>query len=55
MKFQKFFKVTSYEDILEQIAAFPHVEKETVPLENCLNRVLPLLYRDFLLVSCVKR
>ncbi|MAF33642.1 MAG: molybdopterin molybdotransferase MoeA [Desulfobacterales bacterium] len=39
-KFKKIFKATSYKDILEQIAAFPHVEKETVPLENCLDRVL---------------
>ena len=40
MKLKEFFKISSFENILEHIDTFPHVEKETVPLEICLDRVL---------------
>lgn len=40
MKFKEFFKVATFESILEQIETFPHMEKETVSLENSLDRVL---------------
>ena len=40
MNLTKFFKISSFENILEHIEIFLHVEKETVPLEICLDRVL---------------
>jgi molybdopterin molybdotransferase len=40
MKLKESPKVTSFEYVFEHIETFPHAGKETVPLGNCLGRVL---------------
>lgn len=40
MKSKESFKATSFEDIFEYLETFHLLEKETVPLENCLDRIL---------------
>nr|HID59288.1 molybdopterin molybdotransferase MoeA [Desulfobacterales bacterium] len=40
MKSREFFKTITLESVLEHIETFPHMEKETVPLEICQDRVL---------------